>query len=73
MTDIQIISVNCQGLGDFKKRKDIFQYYRKTKRNLLCLQDTHFTVENKSMIKHRWGLDAFLVPTYQTQGELPFL
>ena len=43
MSDLKIVSVNCQGLGDFKKRKDVFQFYRKLGCNILCLQDTHFT------------------------------
>ena len=59
MTELKIISVNCQGLGDFKKRKDIFQYYRKTKCNILCLQDTHFTAESEKDIRYQWGFDAY--------------
>ena len=59
MADLNIVSVNCQGLGDFEKRKDIFLNYRKTKLNILCLQDTHFTPQKELDIRNQWGFDAY--------------
>ena len=58
MADIKIISVNCQGLNDYKKRKDIFQYYRQQHCNILCLIDTHFTREMEQNIRNEWGYEA---------------
>ena len=55
MSDLKIVSVNCQGLGDFKKRKDVFQYYRKLGCNILCLQDTHF-IWQANVDKNRYFL-----------------
>lgn len=58
MAEIKIISVNCQGLNDAKKRKDIFQFYRQQKCNILCLVDTHFTEEMEQDIRNEWGYEA---------------
>lgn len=45
MSEIKIISVNCQGLNNNLKRRDIFQYLRHQNCSILCLIDTHFTLE----------------------------
>lgn len=42
---VKILSVNCQGLGDIAKRRDVFNYLRSLKYNLYCLQDTHPTID----------------------------
>ena len=50
MSEIKIISASCQGLHDFKKRKDLLHFYHEQKCNILCLQDTHFTQDMESDI-----------------------
>ena len=43
MSEIKIVSANCQGLHDLKKKrkkKDVLHFYREQKCNILCLQDT---------------------------------
>ena len=59
MEGIKIISVNCQGLGDKNKRKDVFSYLRCKNYNIFCLQDTHFTPEIEIMIRSEWGFDCY--------------
>ena len=59
MSEIKIISANCQGLHDFKKRKDVLHFYRQQKCNILCLQDTHFTQDMESDIRNEWGYDVY--------------
>ena len=56
---VEIISFNCQGLGSYEKRKDVFGYIRNLGSNIFCLQDTHFTPELKLMIRNEWGFDAY--------------
>jgi Leu/Phe-tRNA-protein transferase len=51
LSEFKIISANCQGLHDFKKRKEVLQYYRQLQCIVLCLQDIHFTDDMKSWIK----------------------
>ena len=59
MNDIKIYSANCQGLGDYQKRKDVFNYLRNTGANIFCLQDTHFTIEKENLIRSEWGHKCF--------------
>ena len=69
MSTIKIISANCQGLHDYKKRKDVFQYYRQLDCSILCLQDTHFTKDIENNIRNEWGFDAvFNSYTSQARG-----
>ena len=59
MTDkknlIKISSTNCRGLGDYAKRKDVFNFLRNKKYGIYCLQDTHFTKNIEPYIKAEWG------------------
>ena len=45
--DITILSLNCRGLGERCKRKDLFNFLKKKDANIYCLQDTHFVFEWK--------------------------
>ena len=53
--NFKILSVNCQGLNDFKKRKDVFDFLRHKAFNIYCLQDTHFTREMEKIVYAQWG------------------
>ena len=39
---VKIVSVNCQGLSDPRKRRDVFHYLRQKSYSIYLLQDTHF-------------------------------
>ena len=56
---IKICSLNCQGLGDQNKRRDVFSYLRKHNYSIICLQDTHFTKSREKIIENEWGYKAF--------------
>ena len=55
MDKIKIISVNCQGIGCPKKRRDVFDYIRAKNYSIICLQDTHFTSSIEHLIENEWG------------------
>ena len=55
---LKILSVNCQGLGDINKRRDVFNYLRNMDYNIYCLQDTHFTIDTENDIRNLWGYDC---------------
>ena len=55
---VDIISINCQGLGCYKKRKDVFNYLHNLNANIYCLQDTHFTSDIENQIISEWGYHA---------------
>ena len=55
---VEIISVNCQGIGDHKKRRYVFNYLRNYGANIYCLQDTLFVKEKENLIRAEWGYDC---------------
>ena len=56
---LKILTLNCQGLGDMNKRRDVFKILKEKKLNVYFLQDTHFVTKDESMIKALWGYKAF--------------
>jgi exonuclease III len=42
---VKFLTVNCQGLGNIEKRKDVFPFLKSKNYDIYCLQDTHFTSE----------------------------
>jgi len=56
---IQICSLNCRGLGDKQKRRDVFNYLRDKKYSIYCLQDIHSTKEVERYIKAEWGYKCY--------------
>ena len=61
MTDsFKICSYNCNGLNDSKKRKDVFDFLRKKKADIYCLQETHLTAQSENFIRASWGYNVWL-------------
>jgi len=58
----KIISLNCRGLQDSKKRKDVFRFLREKKSSIVCLQDTHFTSKDINYVRSQWGYHAIFSP-----------
>ena len=56
---VKIISVNCQGMGDIAKRRDVFNYLRALDYNIYCLQDTHFSQDMENEVRNLWGYQCF--------------
>ena len=56
---ITFSSVNCQGLGDFQKRRDVFHCLKNKKYSVYFLQDTHFEPKLENYIKSEWGYDCY--------------
>lgn len=59
MDNIEIVSMNCRGLGNREKRKEIFQLLKLKKIHICCLQDTHFVNTDKCALRREWGNDCF--------------
>ena len=58
MESIKISSLNCQGLGNFQKRRAVFHYLREKQYNIYFLQDTHFDQESERQIRAEWGYEC---------------
>lgn len=54
MNDIQILSMNCRGLGDLRKRRDVVNYIRSLNFNIVFLQDTHMTPQTLPYFDSLW-------------------
>ena len=54
-----LFSVNCQGLGNRQKRKDVFHYLRNKKYSIYFLQDTHFEPKIENFISAEWGYESY--------------
>ena len=60
MAELKILSFNVQGLGGIKKQKDVFNYLQNKNFDILCLQDTHFTSDQKNTYKKQMGRKLLL-------------
>lgn len=52
--NIKILFFNCRGLGEDKKRIDVFNYLKSLKCNIYCLQDVHFLENMQNKTKSQW-------------------
>ena len=58
--NVKVLSANCQGLRNHEKRFDVLSYFKETKVNILCLQDTHLIETDIITLKKQWDGDIFL-------------
>lgn len=68
MTELNILSVNTQGLGGIAKRLDVFQYLKEKKADIYCLQDTHITKSQEIFIRNQWGDSCMFSPAAQSNA-----
>ena len=64
--DLEIITFNARGLGNFSKRKDVFDFLRSQTADIICLQELHVAPGNESVFKNQWGGRAWLAPVSST-------
>ncbi|KAJ8028408.1 LINE-1 retrotransposable element ORF2 protein [Holothuria leucospilota] len=60
--EIRISSLNCRGLCDRNKRKDVFDYLQGLKNHIYCLQDVHWDVNLVDTVPVEWGFDCYFAP-----------
>ena len=56
---IKIASFNCRGLKDNFKRRDIFNWLKKSKYDLILIQETHSGLRVENRWKAEWGCDVY--------------
>ena len=62
MTELKICSFNCRGLGNYSKRRDVFDYLRRSEFNIYMLQDIHCEKSKCNVFRNAWGTDIFIAP-----------
>ena len=53
---LRVLSANCQGLRNYKIRRDVLDYFYSSPANIVCLQDTHWIDNDLQSIKQIWQL-----------------
>ena len=54
MLEVNLASINCRGLSELKKRRDVMQFMRNQEHDVLFLQDTHLTKESCKYFNCLW-------------------
>ena len=57
---ITVLSANCQGLRDIKKRNDVLNYLKDKNPDIVCLQDTHWIDTDEPQIRQLWGNECVI-------------
>lgn len=57
---MKVLSANCRGIQDLKKRTDVITYLKDKNPNIICLQDTHLTKQNLASLKRVWGFECLI-------------
>ena len=71
---LTIVSCNVRGLNNLNKRQAVFNYFRKRKPTILCLQEAHITNSNSPEFLKQWKGHLFFSPgTRNSQGLITLL
>ena len=62
--ELKIITFNANGFGEFKNRKDIFDFLRKQSANVFSRQETHRKTEAENAVKSQLGFDRIAARPY---------
>ena len=62
--------MNVRGLRKKKKRRALFFQFKKRKFDIIALQDTHLTMQDKNMIESEWCGKIHLLPGSNHQNGL---
>ena len=58
--ELKIAIFNTNGLGEFKKRKDVFDFLRKKSGNVFLLQETPWKTGAENVIRSQWGFECIV-------------
>ena len=61
---LNIYSMNCQGLRNNNKRKDVITYLKALNPDIICLQDTHLKTLEVNLLQNCWDGEVFLNGVY---------
>ena len=56
----KICSKNVNGIGDFCKRKDVFDFLREQKQDIYLLQETHLKTDMENFVRAAWGYNVWI-------------
>ena len=60
--ELKSFTLDVNGLEEFKKRKDVFDFLRKQNGNIYFLQETHWNWKSdndmENVVRSQWGFDC---------------
>ena len=60
--ELKLFTFHVNGLGEFKKRKDVFEFLRKQSGIIYFLQETHWNWKSdndmENVVRSQWGFDC---------------
>ena len=68
MNKFKIASINCNGIADSLKRKDVFDKIRQYDCNIYLLQETHLKETDETFIRTGWGYQVILAGNSSNTG-----
>ena len=60
---LRILSANVRGLRQVLKRKDLFDYFKTQKADIICLQETHLVHSDIDNLIKDWNLTYYIADT----------
>ena len=51
--------MNCRGLGNLVKRRDVFHFLKTKNYSIYCLQDVHFNKDMEDIARNEWGFECY--------------
>lgn len=71
MNNLHIVSLNARGLKNKFKRKSLFDYLKKKRFDIICLQEAHVTKSDLEEWEKQWGGNRFINEgTNRSRGEV---
>ena len=70
---MKIVTFNANGLGNHTKRKDVFDYLRNSKFDVIFLQETHWKSCSENFIRSCWGYNCFVNGKSTNKGGVAIL
>ena len=55
MSELKLLTVNCQGLRSKQKYFDVLDYLKNHNCDIYCLQDTHTTSDLENSMRSAWN------------------
>ena len=72
-TNLKIASFNMNGAGRYEKQKDVFDFLRKKKFDIIMLQETHWKTESENYVRSLWGYNCIVCGTSTAKNGVAFL
>ena len=60
--NFKILSLNCRGLANKEKRRDLFAFFKEKNCDIIFLQDTHWDTEIGLLAKQEWDYKITFAP-----------